>query len=328
MGRWLGARPASEPGRRRDSRWSGRRLLSVFALQLALLLSSCGSGSSGGAVAGSRSSERRPLVLATFSVIADMAREVSCGRLRTASITRLGAPIHGYEVSPGDLRRARGARLLLENGLGLDPWTRRFAVSLGSLPRVNLSRGIQPIPIGSDDRRPNPHAWLSPRSSLVYVRNLEAAFRRLDPAGAASYRRCASAYAARLLEQDRRLRADLALLPPRSRWLVSCEGAFAYLARDLGLKQAWLWPVNGEREVTPRRLQAVIRLVRGQRVPAVFCEYGVDSGVMRRVAADAPARFAGSFVVDSLSGPAGPAPTSLRLLEHNLALLRSGLRAP
>jgi manganese transport system substrate-binding protein len=318
MGRWLGARLPPK---------HGRRLLSVFALQLALLLSACASDRSGGLPAG-LPADRRPLVLASFSVIADMAREVSCGRLRTASITRLGAPIHGYEVSPGDLRRARGARLLLENGLGLDPWLQRFAVSLGSLPRVNLSRGITPIPIGSDDRRPNPHAWLSPRASLIYVRNLEQAFSRLDPAGAASYRRCGSAYAAKLREQDRRLRADLALLPPRSRWLVSCEGAFAYLARDLGLRQAWLWPVNGEREVTPRRLQAVIRLVRSQRVPAVFCEYGVDSGVMRRVAADAPARFAGSFVVDSLSGPGGPAPTSLRLLEHNLALLRSGLRAP
>lgn len=300
----------------------------LMGLPLALLLSSCASLVAGRDTVPSGPADRRPLVLATFSVLEDMARQVSCGRLRTASITRLGAPIHGYEVTPGDLRRGRGAVLLLENGLGLDPWTRRFALSLGSLPRVTLSRGLTPIPIAADDRRPNPHAWLSPRASRVYVANLEAAFRRLDPAGAATYRRCAAAHQQKLLAEEQRLRSQLSALPQRSRWLVTCEGAFAYLARDLGLGEASLWPVNGEREVTPRHLQAVIRLVRRQQVPAVFCENGVDSGVMQRVAADAPSRFAGSFFVDSLSAADGPAPTSLALLRHNLALLRSGLRAP
>lgn len=318
MGGWLGGSPTRGP----------LRLLPRLGLLIAFALSACAPLRAPQPGERQGASDRRPLVLATFSVLADMAREVSCGRLRTASITRLGAPIHGYEVTPGDLRRARGAVLLLENGLGLDPWTRRFAVSLGSVPRVTLSRGLRPIPIGQDDRRPNPHAWLSPRSSLIYVANLEAAFRRLDPAGAATYRRCAAAYGERLRAEEWRTRAQLALLPRRSRWLVSCEGAFAYLARDLDLGEASLWPVNGEREVTPRRLQAVVRLVRRQRLPAVFCENGVDSGVMRRVAADAPSRFAGSFFVDSLSGPEGPAPTSLALLQHNMALLRSGLRAP
>jgi len=114
-------------------------------------------------------------------------------------------------------------------------------------------------------------------------------------------------------------------LPPRHRLLVTCEGAFSYLARDYGLEEAWLWPVNGERELTPQRLQRVARTVRERQVPAVFCESTVDGRAQRRLAADTGARWGGTFHVDSLSGPEGPAPTYLALMRHNVDTLVRGL---
>jgi manganese transport system substrate-binding protein len=273
-------------------------------------------------------SDPRPRVIASFTVLADMAREVACGRLRVESLTRPGAEIHGYEVTPSDLRRARGARLLLENGLGLERWMDRFATSLGPIPRVVVSRGVVTIPIDAEGgRATNPHAWMSPKAARVYVGNLRQAFSRIDPAGANQFDRCAAAYLRELDRLDTDLRQEIAGLPPERRLLVTCEGAFSYLARDYGLKEGWLWPVNGEREVTPQRMRRLIESVRQRRVPAVFCESTVDARAMRRVAAEGGARLAGILHVDSLSPPGGVAPTYLKLMRHNVERVRRGLAA-
>jgi manganese transport system substrate-binding protein len=270
--------------------------------------------------------DSRPRVLASFTVLADMAEQVACGRLRVESLTRPGAEIHGYEVTPSDLRRARGAQLLLENGLGLERWLDRFATSLGPIPRVTLSRGVETIPIEAEGgRATNPHAWMSPKAARIYVANLREAFTRLDPAGANDYRRCAEAYGAQLDRLDRELRQEIAALPPERRLLVTCEGAFSYLARDYGLQEGWLWPVNGEREVTPQRLRRLIETVRHRQVPAVFCESTVDGRAQKRVAAESGARLAGLLHVDSLTPPGGVASTYLDLMRHNVGTVRRGL---
>jgi len=269
----------------------------------------------------------RPKVLASFTVVADMAREVACGQLQVESITKPGAEIHGYEITPSDLRRARGADLVLENGLGLDRWTHRFTAGLGNVPRVVVSQGVATLPIvgGSRPDAVNPHAWMSPRAALTYVANIRDAFVELDPPRAATYRRCADAYAERIRALDRELAARLAQLPSQHRMLVSCEGAFSYLTRDYGLEEAWLWPVNGEREVTPQRMERLIATVRSRRVPAVFCESTVDGRAQQRVARESGARFGGVFYVDSLSLPGGPAPTYIDLMRRNVDTLVRGL---
>jgi manganese transport system substrate-binding protein len=267
-------------------------------------------------------------VLTTFTVIADMARQVAGDRLQVESITKLGAEIHGYEPTPSDLQRASGARLILENGLNLERWAERFHAGLPDVPRVTLSAGITPLPISEDAGRgqPNPHAWMSPRLAEIYVENLRAAFTKLDPAGAATYRRNAEAYRRQLRQLDRELRQGLAALPAAQRVLATCEGAFSYLARDYGLQEAYLWPVNGESQVTPQRLARLIDLVRRRRVPAVFCESTVSDEAQREVASEAGSRFGGVFYVDSLSLPDGPAPSLLALQRHNLRTLVQGLR--
>ncbi len=306
-----------------------RRLVCAVQALVLCVLVGCGSLPPGrqNAEADRPSADDRPLVLASFTVLADMARNVACGRLRVESLIREGAEVHGYEVTPADLRRAQGARLLLENGLGLERWMDRFAASLGDIPRVTVSRGVETIPIDAAGAGVNPHAWMSPRAARTYGENLRDAFIRLDPAGAAEYRRCATAYLAELERLDGDLRRELARLPADRRLLVSCEGAFSYLARDYSLREAWLWPVNGEQEVTPRRMRRLIDTVRQRQVPAVFCESTVDAGAMRRVAAESGARFAGTFHVDSLSPAGGNAPTYQALMRHNVDLLLRGLAA-
>ena len=274
-----------------------------------------------------QNADQRPLVLTTFTVLADMARNVAGDRLRVHSITKQGAEIHGYEPTPSDLEQAASAQLILENGLGLELWARRFTASAGDIPTITLSEGMDPLLIEGDAYagRPNPHAWMSPKRSQQYVDRMVTAFSELDPAGAVAYQRNGESYKRQLESLDQELRSALAEIPETQRLLVTCEGAFTYLAKDYGLREAYLWPVNAESQATPRRMARLIDTVRASGVPAVFCESTVSDKVQRQVAAAAGVRFGGTFYVDSLSERNGPAPTLLDLQRHNVKLIRQGL---
>ena len=173
--------------------------------------------------------------------------------------------------------------------------------------------------------KPNPHAWMSPQRTMAYVDQLEQAFSGLDPAGAEQFSANAAAYKQQLQDLDDELRSALDAIPAERRVLVSCEGAFTYLARDYGLDEAYLWPVNAESQVTPKRMARLINTVRDRQIPVIFCESTVSDKAQRQVAAESGARFGGTFYVDSLSAAEGPAPTLLELQRHNVALLIDGL---
>ncbi|WP_244279490.1 metal ABC transporter substrate-binding protein [Synechococcus sp. UW179A] len=271
--------------------------------------------------------DRRPKVLTTFTILADMARNVAGDRLQVESITKPGAEIHGYEFTPSDIERAAGADLIVENGLGLELWAKRFTEAAGDVPTVTLTDDIEPLLIAGDAYagRPNPHAWMSPKAAQQYVDRLVEAFSALDPEGAQQYEANAELYKGRLQKLDVELRNALKLLPAGQRLLVTCEGAFSYLARDYDLEEAYLWPVNAESQISPRRMGRLIERVKRDQVPAVFCETTVSDKAQREVARAAGSRFGGSFYVDSLSDSNGPAATLLDLQRHNVKLIRAGL---
>lgn len=268
----------------------------------------------------------RPLVLTTFTVLADMARNVAGEHLLVESITKVGAEIHGYEPTPGDLRTAEQAELILDNGLGLESWFEKFVERVPA-PHAVVSDGVEPVYIRADAYagKSNPHAWMSPKVAEVYVDNITSAFVDLDPPHAEDYRANAESYKAQLREVGDRLRADLDTLPPNERAVVSCEGAFSYLARDFDLQEAYLWPVNAEQEGTPKQVVATIDFVRDNDVPAVFCESTVSDKAQRQVAEDTGARFGGTLFVDSLSEEGGPVPTYLDLLTYDARTITDAL---
>ena len=269
----------------------------------------------------------KPEVLTTFTVLADLARNVAGDRLKVRSIVKPGSEIHGYQPTPSDIEQASSADLIIENGLGLELWARKFTASAGDIPTVTLSDGMEPLLIAEDAYagKPNPHAWMSPQRTMAYVDQLEQAFVQLDPAGADQFKANAVAYKQSLQRLDQELRSALETIPTERRVLVSCEGAFTYLASDYGLEEAYLWPVNAESQVTPKRMARLIETVRNRKIPAVFCESTVSDKAQKQVAAESGARFGGTFYVDSLSKADGPAPTLLKLQRHNVALLINGL---
>lgn len=270
----------------------------------------------------------RKVVLTTFTVLADMTRNVAGAEVRVESLTKPGAEIHGYDPTPMDMARAQNADLILDNGLGLERWAARFYGNLRDVPRVTLSSGITPIPIqsGSYKNQPNPHAWMSPKLALVYVENIRQALVNLDPENEAVYNQNAQQYQQEIQQLDQKLKQSLSVIPASQRYLVSCEGAFSYLAQDYGLKEIYLWPINAEQEGTPQQIRNTINQVRASQVPVVFCESTVNDQAQKQVAKEAGVKFGGIFYVDSLTPPTGAAPTYLRLLEHNVNTLIQGIK--
>ncbi|MGD1864896.1 MAG: metal ABC transporter substrate-binding protein [Phormidesmis sp.] len=266
-------------------------------------------------------------VLTTFTILADMAQEVAGDELQVESITRVGAEIHGYEPVPSDIAKAQNADLILANGMNLERWLEQFIGSLDGVPTVVLTDGVEPIAIaeGPYGGKPNPHAWMSPQNALIYVENIRQAFVELDPENAETYNTNAAAYSEQIKAIDTELQSDLADVPVSQRYLVSCEGAFSYLARDYGLKEIYVWPINAEQQSTPKQLKAVIDKVKANEVPTIFCESTVSDESQKEVAKATGSTFGGNLYVDSLSTADGPVPTFLDLLEYDANLISDGL---
>ncbi|MCG7507651.1 metal ABC transporter substrate-binding protein [Mesorhizobium sp. IRAMC:0171] len=263
----------------------------------------------------------------TFTVIADMAKNVAGDAAIVESITKPGAEIHNYAPTPGDIQRAQGAKLILWNGLNLELWFEKFFQNLHDVPSAVVSEGVEPMGIaeGPYTGKPNPHAWMSPKNALIYVDNIRDAFIKNDPANADTYRANAEAYKQKIEATIAPIRQKLEEIPQDKRWLVSSEGAFSYLARDFGMQELYLWPINADQQGTPQQVRKVIDAVRANGIVAVFSESTVSDKPARQVARETGAHYGGVLYVDSLSDADGPVPTYIDLLRVTSDTIRQGL---
>lgn len=268
----------------------------------------------------------KPTVLTTFTVIQDIAQNVAGEHLTVESLTKPGAEIHGYEPTPADIRRATNADLILDNGLNLENWFSQF-VEDSDAPHVTVTEGITPIDITEDEGAglPNPHAWMSPLEVKTYVDNMVKAFSELDPEHATDFERNGEDYKNQLQEVHDGMVEELSQLPEKRRALVTCEGAFSYMARDAGLEERFIWAVNSENEATPQQISRAIEFVKENDVPAVFCESTVSDAPMQRVVEATNATYGGTLYVDSLSEEGGPVPTYLDLIKHDADVITKAL---
>lgn len=271
--------------------------------------------------------EDKMKVVTTFTVLADMAANVAGDAAEVVSVTKPGAEIHGYEPTPRDIVRASDADLILWNGMNLELWFEQFLSNLGDVPSATLTDGIDPIPIaaGSYEGKPNPHAWMGLDNALIYIDNIVEAFAEHDPENAAIYVKNAGEYKDKLRATIEPLRRAIAEIPEDKRWLVTCEGAFSYLARDFGMKELYLWPMNADQVGTPQQVRAVIDGVRANDIPVVFCESTVNTAPAEQVARETGVAYGGELYVDSLSEADGPVPTYLDLLKVTSQTVARGL---
>ena len=296
-----------------------RRVFAVLSLAAAVLLAVPASAQ--------ETAPSRLKAVTTFTILADMARNVAGDAADVVSITKPGAEIHNYQPTPGDLIAAQDADVILWNGLNLEQWFEQFLSNLSDVPSVVLTEGIDPMGIGDGPYagKPNPHAWMSPAGGLIYVENIRKAFVALDPANAATYNANASAYSAQIQATVAPIHAALEAIPAERRWLVSSEGAFSYLTRDFGLKELYLWPINADQQGTPQQVRRVIDAVRENAIPAIFSESTISAKPAQQVARETGAEYGGVLYVDSLSEADGPVPTYLDLLAVTTSTIVEGL---
>lgn len=265
-------------------------------------------------------------VVTTFTVLADMTRNVAGDAATVESITKPGAEIHDYQPTPQDIVKAQDADLILHNGLNLERWFKRFLSDVKEVPAVVLTQGVEPISIyeGPYEGKPNPHAWMSTSDALIYVENIRKALVDMDPENAGIYNANAEKYSAEITSIRDDLKSRLADIPEGQRWLVSSEGAFSYLARDLNMREVYIWPMNADQEGTPQQVKNVIDKVREHNIPVVFSESTISDRPAKQVVSETNAIYGGQLYVDSLSESDGPVPTYLDLLKTTTDTIASG----
>ena len=271
--------------------------------------------------------ERLPVV-ASFSILADLVRNVGGERVSVTSLVAPGGDAHVYAPSPQDARKLADAKLVVINGLKFEGWIDRLVASSGTKARVSVAtRGLTPLQ-GKDahgHRGADPHAWQSVANAKLYVANIRDDLSAVDPQGKAAYEAQASAYLARLDALERQVRAAIDAIPRERRKLVTTHDAFGYFAAAYGL--AFIAPqgVSTDSEASAKDIAAIIKQIRAQKIPAVFLENVSDPRLTRRIAAETGAKVGGELFSDGLSTPDGPAGTYIDMISYNIRELQAAL---
>ena len=266
-------------------------------------------------------------VVTSFSILADLTREVGGDRIELTNLVGADADAHLYEPSPDDAKALLRADLIIANGLGFEPWLERvLASSEPKGKRINASAGVVPLMLDEDGERvPDPHAWQSLTNAKIYVRNIAKALGELDPANLDAYNERRDAYLTRLHALLKKADAQIAGLPASQRKVVTSHDAFGYLGQAWQL--AFIAPqgLSTHDEPSAAEVAALIRQIRSEGVRAVFVENIRDPRLIQQIADEAGAKVGGTLYSDALASE-GPASTYLGMFEHNLDTLMAALK--
>ena len=266
-------------------------------------------------------------VVTSFSILADLTREVGGEHIELTNLVDADADAHVYEPSADDAKALLRADLIIANGLGFEPWLERLLAS--SEPkgkRIDASAGVVPLMLDEDGEAvPDPHAWQSLTNAEIYVRNIAKALGELDPANLNVYIERRDAYLARLHALLKKADAQIAGLPTSQRKVVTSHDAFGYLGQAWQLKFIAPQGLSTHDEPSAAEVAALIRQIRSEGVRAVFVENIRDPRLIRQIADEAGAKVGGTLYSDALAS-AGPASTYLGMFEHNLDTLMAALK--
>lgn len=310
----------------------------------------------GGPARPAAAADGRLAVVASFSILADLVREVGGERVSVRSIAGPDADAHTFQPRPSDAAAIRDAAVVVRNGLGFEPWMDRLVRSAGGRARVvTATEGVATVAApegghshghghghghshghahgGGGGRRaagaappPDPHAWQDVRAIPVYLRNIAEGLAAADPEGAGAYRRDAAAASGRMAALDAWVREQVATVPEARRVVLTSHDAFAYFGAAYGVRFVAPQGVSTEGEPSAAQVARLIRQVREEGISAVFVENMARPATLERLAREAGVRVRGRLYADALSGPGGPAPTYEAMVRHNVGLMVPAMR--
>jgi zinc/manganese transport system substrate-binding protein len=267
--------------------------------------------------------EGRVNVVASFSILADMVRNVGGDHVDVVALVGPDGDAHVYAPTPADAKKVADARLLVVNGFGFEGWMPRLLQASGSkAPIAIATRGITPRQVGGHE---DPHAWQSVADARIYVGNIRDALIAVAPDDAAAFKANAEAYLAKLDALDREVREAVAKIPEAHRKVISTHGAFGYFADAYGIKFIAPLGVSTDSEPSARDIAEIITQITATKIPAVFLENISDPRLIERIVAETGAKVGGTLYSDSLTGEKGAAPTYIDMVRHNIKALTSAL---
>ena len=282
-----------------------------------------------GAGGSSLAAEAQVRVVVSFSILEDIAHEVGGSDVAVTSLVGRDANEHVFEPSPDQVRQLRQAQLFVVNGLGLEGWLTRLVQSARYRgPVVVATQSITPITTteaGEPAPSPDPHGWQDVQNGVIYAENIARALAGTDPGHAAAYQQRFAHYRAELEALDRKVRETMAAIPAEKRRVITSHDAFAYYGRAYGITFLAPEGVNTESEPSAKTVAALIRQIRREGIRALFLENISDPRLMREIARETGAGLGPPLYSDALSGPDGPAPTYIRMIEYNTAALQAGM---
>jgi zinc/manganese transport system substrate-binding protein len=275
-----------------------------------------------------RAHAQAPLaVTASFSILADMTRQIGGARVSVSAIVGPDVDSHGFQARPSDASALRDAALVVRNGIGFEPWLDRLLGA--SRPRglvVTASEGIAPRTIAGARRAPDPHGWQDLGRAATYVANIETGLIAADPSGAGAYREGASAYRARLAALDAWVRGEIATVPEARRKIITSHDALGYFAEAYGVTFLAPQRMAAHGEPSAAALGALIRQARAERISAIFLENAGSPAILERLAREAGMAVRGRLYADALSAASGPAATYEAMFRHNVTLMVPAMR--
>jgi zinc/manganese transport system substrate-binding protein len=266
-------------------------------------------------------------VVATFSILADFARNVGSDRINVAALVGPDGDTHVYQPKPADAEKLGAARLILVNGLGLEGWIDRLIKASGTkAPVIVATKGINPQQMREEGRiGPDPHAWQSIANAKIYVANIRDGLIAADPAGEAAYRANAENYLGKLDTLEAEVKREIAKIPPGRRQIITTHDAFGYFGTAYGFRFIAPEGVSTETEASARDVAKIIRQIKARKIPAVFLENVTDPRLVRSIAAESGAAVGGTLFSDALSPSDGPASTYIDMMRNNVGELAAAL---
>ena len=264
-------------------------------------------------------------VVATTSLIGDVARQIGADRVSVNVLLPIGADPHAFEPRPQDVAALTDADLVLVNGLGLEATLQPLLGNARTI--VTVSDGINALPFAEEEGGLDPHVWQDPNNVIVWARNIRDAFAQADPAHADEYASNADAYIAELTALDAWIKEQVAQIPEANRKLVTDHEDFGYFTARYGFEQvgAVVPSVSTGSAPSAQELAALEDAIRSSGVKAVFVGSTVSPDLSRRVAEDTGVRLVFLFT-DSLSPSGGDAESYLAFMRHNVNAIVEALR--
>lgn len=268
-------------------------------------------------------------VVASFTVLADVVRNVGGDHVHVKSLVPANGDPHDFQPSPRDSRALKAAAVTFLSGEGLETWFERLADASGAVRKpVTVSTGIKTHAFNEDGKMvTDPHVWNSVPNVIVWVANIEKALAAADPADAAAFKTNAARYTKALRALDADIHARIAATPVARRKVLTSHDAFGYYGREYGVTFLAPLGLSTETEASAAHVAQLIDQIKAEHVKTYFFENSNDARLIRQIATATGAKPGGELYPEALSGPGGPAPTYVEMMRHNTKLIVAAMAA-